>query len=432
MRSPKTRTGVGSRDDSLDGTALPDSVREVIGARVGRLGQDAERVLSVAAVIGRDFDLDVLARATKTSEDDLLDLLDAAIAVSLVREVADTGRYNFAHALDSTHPLRRPRSEPSSARASTSRRSPRSPLRRSSRRPGRGAGPALVPRHPTHRPGQGHRLLPPSRRRGPRARSLPPMRCATTPRPSSSTPRTTTIRPSGSTWRSGSAPHNVRPATRRFGTRSSDAARWAAASATPNDSLPLPWPTTAGTSPRSGPSTPTRSRSWRWRSSGSPLLTPTGRSCSRSCARSSRTAARSSDARRSPTKRSPSPNLAVTTRSSCGSSTTSRFRSSCRRCSINRWPGRPMPSLAPSGSATRRCSFGRLSWRGLIACQAGDIDEYRPLFEMSELLADRLDQPLSDWGQLFTRFLSGADRRETPIGPNSSPGKHSSSAPTTE
>ena len=102
-----TETGAIAQDangrwvahDSLDGTALPDSVREVIGARVGRLGQEAERVLSVAAVIGRDFDLDVLARATKTSEDDLLDMLDAAIAVSLVREVADTGRYNFAHAL---------------------------------------------------------------------------------------------------------------------------------------------------------------------------------------------------------------------------------------------------------------------------------------------------------------------------------------------
>ena len=70
--------------------ALPDSVREVIGARVGRLGPDAERVLSLAAVIGRDFDLDVLARATKTSEDDLLDILDAAAAAALVRELADT------------------------------------------------------------------------------------------------------------------------------------------------------------------------------------------------------------------------------------------------------------------------------------------------------------------------------------------------------
>ncbi|MDP9333209.1 MAG: AAA family ATPase [Actinomycetota bacterium] len=85
---------------TLEEAALPDSVREVIGARVGRLGPDAERVLSMAAVIGRDFDLDVLARATKTSEDDLLDVLDAAATVTLVRELAGaSGRYSFAHAL---------------------------------------------------------------------------------------------------------------------------------------------------------------------------------------------------------------------------------------------------------------------------------------------------------------------------------------------
>ena len=80
--------------------ALPDSVREVIGTRVGRLGADAGRVLSVAAVIGRDFDLAVLALAAQLAEDDVLDVLDAAAAVSLVRELADTpGHYCFAHAL---------------------------------------------------------------------------------------------------------------------------------------------------------------------------------------------------------------------------------------------------------------------------------------------------------------------------------------------
>ena len=80
--------------------ALPASVRAVIGARVGRLGPDAERVLSLAAVIGRDFDLDVLARASDAAEDDLLDILDAATAAALVRELTDTpGHYSFAHAL---------------------------------------------------------------------------------------------------------------------------------------------------------------------------------------------------------------------------------------------------------------------------------------------------------------------------------------------
>ncbi len=93
-------TGRWTADDSLGQVALPDSVREVIGARVGRLGPDAERVLSMAAVIGRDFDLEVLARAANTSEDELLDILEAASAVALVREPVDaSGRYNFSHAL---------------------------------------------------------------------------------------------------------------------------------------------------------------------------------------------------------------------------------------------------------------------------------------------------------------------------------------------
>jgi class 3 adenylate cyclase/tetratricopeptide (TPR) repeat protein len=85
---------------ALEQMALPESVRVVIGARVGRLGPDAARALSVAAVIGRDFDLDLLAVATKTSEDELLDVLDAAAAVTLVRELPDpAGRYSFAHSL---------------------------------------------------------------------------------------------------------------------------------------------------------------------------------------------------------------------------------------------------------------------------------------------------------------------------------------------
>lgn len=92
-------TGRWVAESALEQLALPDSVRVVIGARVGRLGKDAGRVLSVASVIGRDFDLDLLARATKTNEDHLLDILDAAASVALVREVADTGRYSFAHAL---------------------------------------------------------------------------------------------------------------------------------------------------------------------------------------------------------------------------------------------------------------------------------------------------------------------------------------------
>jgi tetratricopeptide (TPR) repeat protein len=89
--------GVASMPDAM---MLPASVRTVIAARVGRLGRDAERMLSLAAVIGRDFDLDVLALASGMSDDEVLDILDAATAAALVRELTDTaGHYTFAHAL---------------------------------------------------------------------------------------------------------------------------------------------------------------------------------------------------------------------------------------------------------------------------------------------------------------------------------------------
>ena len=85
---------------SLEVIALPESVRVVIGGRVGRLGPEAQRVLAQAAVIGQDFDLDVLARSTGVPEDQLLDILDRAAAAALVRERLDApGQYRFAHAL---------------------------------------------------------------------------------------------------------------------------------------------------------------------------------------------------------------------------------------------------------------------------------------------------------------------------------------------
>jgi class 3 adenylate cyclase/tetratricopeptide (TPR) repeat protein len=84
----------------LSEIALPNSVREVISARVARLGERAGKVLTVAAVIGRDFDFDLLAAVTELDQDELLDILDAAAASTLVREVSDVaGRWSFWHAL---------------------------------------------------------------------------------------------------------------------------------------------------------------------------------------------------------------------------------------------------------------------------------------------------------------------------------------------
>ena len=103
-----TETGAIYQDDRGRWTAagemsemvLPNSVREVIFARVGRLGTQAARVLSMAAVIGRDFDFELLDAVTDVGRDEMLDLLDAASAAALVRELPEVpGRYSFSHAL---------------------------------------------------------------------------------------------------------------------------------------------------------------------------------------------------------------------------------------------------------------------------------------------------------------------------------------------
>ena len=88
---------------SIDGSAaitLPESVREVIERRVERLGAAALEALRSAAVIGREFDLELLSAVLEIDEVLLLDHLEAAVAASLLAESSDhLGRFRFAHAL---------------------------------------------------------------------------------------------------------------------------------------------------------------------------------------------------------------------------------------------------------------------------------------------------------------------------------------------
>jgi class 3 adenylate cyclase len=80
--------------------ALPDGVREIIGRRLSRLSPVVESVLTVAAVLGREFSLDLLEPLLDVGRDALLDALDEALRAGLVREVDDRpGRYGFAHGL---------------------------------------------------------------------------------------------------------------------------------------------------------------------------------------------------------------------------------------------------------------------------------------------------------------------------------------------
>jgi predicted ATPase len=84
------------RDDVSVG--VPQGVREVIERRMVRLPQPCIDVLTLAAVAGEEFALDIVARAGAVRVPEVVELLDTAMAAGVVRE-AGTGRYRFAHAL---------------------------------------------------------------------------------------------------------------------------------------------------------------------------------------------------------------------------------------------------------------------------------------------------------------------------------------------
>ena len=84
---------------SLDGM-LPQGVREAIGRRLNALSEECNRVLTLAAVIGREFDLAVLERVAELPRERLLELLDEAVGARIIAEPAGAaGRYSFSHTL---------------------------------------------------------------------------------------------------------------------------------------------------------------------------------------------------------------------------------------------------------------------------------------------------------------------------------------------
>jgi DNA-binding SARP family transcriptional activator len=76
---------------------VPRGLRQVIGQRVARLSESAQRTLRVAAVAGPTFSLRVLERALG-EQAGVLDALDEGVVAGLLTEAGQTD-YAFAHAL---------------------------------------------------------------------------------------------------------------------------------------------------------------------------------------------------------------------------------------------------------------------------------------------------------------------------------------------
>lgn len=92
--------GAWTFDAQVDELGIPEGVKEVVGRRISSLAEGANKALGVAAVLGRDFTLDILERVADMNSDELVDALDEAVRAGIVLEARGApGRYSFAHAL---------------------------------------------------------------------------------------------------------------------------------------------------------------------------------------------------------------------------------------------------------------------------------------------------------------------------------------------
>lgn len=99
-------TGALERLGSQPGVAeihelgIPEGVKDVIGRRLERLSGSANRLLSVASVVGRGFDLNLIQHVVDVPLDEILDGLDEATISGLLVEVSGRpDHYSFSHAL---------------------------------------------------------------------------------------------------------------------------------------------------------------------------------------------------------------------------------------------------------------------------------------------------------------------------------------------
>ncbi len=78
---------------------IPEGVRQVIGRRLSRLSEAANRLLSAASAFDGSFRFEVAWRAAPLEEAAALDALDQALDAQVLRATGEPDTYDFTHAL---------------------------------------------------------------------------------------------------------------------------------------------------------------------------------------------------------------------------------------------------------------------------------------------------------------------------------------------
>jgi DNA-binding SARP family transcriptional activator len=94
------RGGVGAVGAVLPGGDVPSGVRDVVRRRIALLPEATVAMLQVAAVIGRDVDIDLLTAASGDPMDTVLDAIEPAVVHRLLAPVPERpATFRFSHAL---------------------------------------------------------------------------------------------------------------------------------------------------------------------------------------------------------------------------------------------------------------------------------------------------------------------------------------------
>ena len=92
---------VGTGDAGTEGRSVPAGVRDVLRHRLADLPERARDVLPVAAVLGAEVDVELLAQVVRAPEDEVAQALDEGVTAGLLVESGDSwrGRYTFPQSL---------------------------------------------------------------------------------------------------------------------------------------------------------------------------------------------------------------------------------------------------------------------------------------------------------------------------------------------
>ena len=75
------------------------AVRDVVRRRLARLPDEAVSLLALAAVIGREFDFDVLCKSSGSDDEEVLDVVEAGLLLGVIVEDDTPSTYKFSHSL---------------------------------------------------------------------------------------------------------------------------------------------------------------------------------------------------------------------------------------------------------------------------------------------------------------------------------------------